>query len=91
MMTEDQRSARELIDAKRQLNEVERSASRDHLARLGGPHPVDLGASAFFLATLRNLKLVNSHLASIGYAALDPKDRQGLPPAFSPKPELVEG
>ncbi len=74
MMTEDQRSARELIDAKRQLNEIERSASRDHLARLGDANPSALGASAVFLSVLRDLKLVNSHFARIGYAVLVPED-----------------
>jgi phosphate:Na+ symporter len=75
MMTEDQRSARELIDAKRAVNDAERMASRDHLARLGGGDEAALGASSPFLSMLRDLKMVNSHLASIGYAVLEPRDR----------------
>jgi len=74
LTTEDQRSAQELVDAKRHLNEAERTAARDHLARLGGANPAVLGSSSLFLATLRDLKLVNSHLASIGYAVLGAED-----------------
>jgi phosphate:Na+ symporter len=75
MLTEDQRSARELIDAKRQLNELERTVSRDHLARLSGQDAAGLGASTSFLAVLRDLKLVNSDFAGIGYAVVDPPER----------------
>jgi phosphate:Na+ symporter len=84
MITEDQRSARELVDAKRAVNEAERAAARDHLARLGGSDAAALGASNPFLAMLRDLKLVNSHLASIGYAVMAPDERAedvpGAPP-----------
>ena len=83
MMTEDQRTARELIDAKRKVNEAERTASRDHLARLGGSDQAALGASSPFLSMLRDLKTVNSHLASIGYAVIEPIDRPtGLVPTL---------
>jgi phosphate:Na+ symporter len=74
MMTEDQRSARELVDAKRSVNEAERAASRDHLARLGGGNQAALEASSPFLLALRDLKQVNSHLASIGYAIMEPEE-----------------
>jgi phosphate:Na+ symporter len=76
MMTEEQRSARELVDAKRQINDAERAAVRDHLAHLGEADPGALEASSSFLALLRDLKLVNSHLASIGYAVIDPTERE---------------
>jgi len=76
MISEDQRSARELVDAKRAVNETERAASRDHLARLGGDTAA-LQASSPFLAMLRDLKRVNSYLASIGYAVLYPDDNSG--------------
>ncbi len=75
LMTEDTRSARELVDAKRALNDAERAASRDHLARLGGGNNDALGKSSAVLVMLRDLKLVNSHLASIGYALLEPRER----------------
>ena len=82
MMTEDQRSARELVDAKREINESGRAAVRDHLARLGGTDPAALGASSLFLSMLRDLQRVNSHLASVGYAVLDPDDSNRSHPPF---------
>ena len=72
MMTEDERTAHKLLDAKREINEFERSAARDHLARLGGGDPAALSGSSLFLLVLRDLKRVNSHLATIGYAVLSP-------------------
>jgi phosphate:Na+ symporter len=74
MMSEDPATARELVEAKRAINEAERTATREHLARLGGSNSAALEASSPFLAMLRDLKLVNSHLASIGYAVLAPED-----------------
>ena len=91
MMTEDPRSARELVDAKRMVNEAERAATRDHLARLGEGGKAALGASSPFLALLRDLKLVNSHLASIGYAVLEPQDRAGKPTADDADVAAIEG
>jgi phosphate:Na+ symporter len=70
MMTEDDRSARELLDAKREINEFERAAARGHLPRLGGAEPVAVAASTRFLSVLRDLKRVNSHVATIGYAVM---------------------
>ena len=50
MMTEDDRSARELLDAKREINEFERTAARGHLTRLRTgcarrKHPLPVGAA----------------------------------------------
>ena len=50
------------------------SPSRDHLARLGGSDEGELGRSNAVLVMLRDLKLVNSHLASIGYALIEPRE-----------------
>ena len=85
MMTEDERSARELLDAKREINELERATARDHLARLGDADPATLAASNLFLSLLRDLKRVNSHLATIGYAVMSSagpsrSDRLASPP-----------
>ena len=80
MMTENSRSARELVNAKRRLNDFERASSRNHLARLGGADFVAMRASVSFLAMLRDLKQVNSHLASIGYAIADPPDHSAPRP-----------
>ena len=70
MLTEDARSAGELRDAKRVLNDKERTAVRAHLVRLGRD-PEAQAASRQFLGLMHDLKLVNSHLASIGYSVLE--------------------
>jgi phosphate:Na+ symporter len=70
MLTEDIRSARRLLDAKRDLNDLERSATREHMARLG-PAVDDQLAGTLYLTVLRDLRRINSHLASIGYAIID--------------------
>ena len=70
-MAEDPRGARQLVEAKRQLGELERSLTRAHLARLSPSDPGALGASTLHLAALRDLKRVNSHLSAIGYAVLE--------------------
>ncbi len=89
MMTEDGRSARQLLDAKRAMNEEERVTTRAHLARLGRGDREALAASGSFLLTLRDLKLVNSHLSSIAYAVLTPSERQT--PAASVTLERMNG
>jgi phosphate:Na+ symporter len=75
-MTEDPRSARHLLDAKRQLNAIERATGRRHLARLEAQQPGGLEASTLHLAMLRDLRRVNSHLSAIAYDVLG-MDSQG--------------
>lgn len=70
-MAEDPRGARELVDAKRRLSELERAATRDHLARLDPARPDALETSSIHLAALRDLKRINSHLSAIGYTVLE--------------------
>ncbi len=70
-MAEDPRGARQLLDAKRRLSELERSLTREHLARLSPANPGALESSTLHLAALRDLKRVNSHLSAIGYAVLE--------------------
>jgi phosphate:Na+ symporter len=85
-MTEDTRSARRLLDAKRYLNAMERAAARRHLARLEADHPGGIEASTLHLAILRDLRRVNSHVAAVAYDVLgltdesvadSPEDAQG--------------
>ncbi len=70
-MAEDARGARELVDAKRRLSELERAATRDHLARLAPDRPDALETSSLHLGVLRDLKRINSHLSAIGYLVLE--------------------
>ena len=78
-MTEDPRSAQTLLDAKRQLNAIERATGRRHLNRLEVRAPGGLEASTLHLAILRDLRRVNSHVSAIAYDVLgmtDPLENQ---------------
>jgi phosphate:Na+ symporter len=70
LMTEDPRSAQRLLDAKRQLNAMERATGRRHLARLEARQPGGMEASTLYLAILRDLRRVNSHVSAIAYDVL---------------------
>lgn len=83
-MTEDPRSAQTLLDAKRQLNAIERATGRRHLNRLEARAPGGLEASTLHLAMLRDLRRVNSRVSAIAYDVLgmaDPLENQGEPPS----------
>jgi phosphate:Na+ symporter len=69
-MTADLRSAQRLLEAKRQLNAMERAAGRHHLARLETRRPGGFEASTLYLAMLRDLRRVNSHISAIAYDVL---------------------
>lgn len=69
-MTEDARSAQMLLDAKRQLNAIERAVGRRHLTRLEARAPGGLEGSTLLLAILRDLRRVNSHVSGIAYDVL---------------------
>jgi phosphate:Na+ symporter len=69
-MTEDSRSAQTLLDAKRQLNAIERATGRRHLSRLEAHSPAGLEASTLHLSILRDLRRVNSHVSAIAYDVL---------------------
>jgi phosphate:Na+ symporter len=78
-MTEDSRSAQTLLDAKRQLNAMERATGRSHLNRLEARSAGGLEASTLHLAILRDLRRVNSHVSTIAYDVLglaDPSANQ---------------
>lgn len=78
-ITEDPRSAQTLLDAKRELNAIERATSRRHLNRLEARAPGGLEASTLHLAILRDLRRVNSHVSAIAYDVLglaDPLENQ---------------
>jgi phosphate:Na+ symporter len=78
-MTEDARSAQKLLDAKRQLNAMERATGRRHLTRLESQPPGGLDASTLHLAILRDLRRVNSHIAAVAYDVLGLEDPQEAP------------
>jgi phosphate:Na+ symporter len=84
-MTSDVRSAQQLLEAKRQLNAMERAAGREHLARLETSQPGGLEASTLYLAILRDLRRLNSHISAIAYDVLGVRD------ASEPAEELETG
>jgi phosphate:Na+ symporter len=90
-MVEDPRSARHLLDAKRQLNAIDRATGRRHLARLEAQQPGGLEASTLHLAMLRDLRRVNSHVSAIAYDVLGMDSQgtadDGLAEAVEPMPE----
>ena len=75
-MTEDTRSAQCLLDAKRQLNAMERATGRRHLGRLEARQPGGMESSTLHLAILRDLRRVNSHVSAIAYDVLGVTDSQ---------------
>lgn len=77
-ITEDHRSAQSLLDAKRYLNVMERAVGRRHLSRLEGRPKEDLEASTLYLAILRDLRRVNSHLSAVAYDVLGMTDAPGI-------------
>lgn len=74
LMAEDTRGAQQLLDAKRRMSERERAAAARHLARLSPDRPDALECSTLHLGVLRDLKRINSLLASVGYTVLDQAD-----------------
>jgi phosphate:Na+ symporter len=88
-MTEDPRSAKTLLDAKRQLNAIERATGRRHLGRLEAGSPAGLEGSTLHLAILRDLRRVNSHVSAIAYDVLgwaDPLENQDESPSDAVEP-----
>ncbi len=63
-------SARQLIEEKERINQLERRCSQQHLARLRAGQLASIETSAIHLDILRDLKLINSHLASVAYPIL---------------------
>jgi phosphate:Na+ symporter len=80
-MAEDKRGAQQLLDAKRRMSERERAATQAHLARLSPERPEAFESSTLHLGALRDLKRINSHLASVGYTVLDHPDPESATPA----------
>jgi phosphate:Na+ symporter len=67
----DVRLARRLLEEKVALRELERAASENHLARLRSGRLESIETSSLHLDVIRDLKRINSHLASVAYPILD--------------------
>jgi phosphate:Na+ symporter len=70
-MTGDARAARNLVDEKVAMRDLERAATENHLARLREGRRETVETSALHLDILRDLKRIASHLAAVAYPILD--------------------
>jgi phosphate:Na+ symporter len=70
-LTGDAREARQLLNEKVRIRELEQAATESHLRRLREGRPESLETSALHLDILRDLKRIAAHVASIAYPILD--------------------
>lgn len=74
-MTGDERAARELLEEKVRIRDLERAATENHLRRLREGRVESMETSALHLDIIRDLKRIAAHLASVAYPVLD---KQGV-------------
>lgn len=67
----DSLMARKLLREKEAFRSLERTASDNHYKRLEEGRPETIETSAMHLDVIRDLKRINSHLASVAYPILD--------------------
>ncbi|WP_265517474.1 Na/Pi cotransporter family protein [Nitratireductor luteus] len=75
LVTRDAATARELVMEKDRLREVEKETSRRHFERLRQGSEQSVETSSIHLDTIRDLKQINSLLATLAYPVLE---EQGL-------------
>jgi phosphate:Na+ symporter len=71
LVSRDAATARQLVEEKDRLRDVEKANSRSHFARLREGTVKSLETSTIHLDTIRDLKQINSLLASIAYPVLE--------------------
>src|SRR5690606_6422906 len=64
-------TAQQIVEEKDRLREREKEASARHFARLRDGSPESIETSSIHLDTIRDLKQVNSLLASLAYPVLE--------------------
>lgn len=69
-ISDDPALARQLIQTKPIVRDLERSSIETHFERLGSGHTDTLITSSLHLDVLRDLKRINSHLTAIAYPVL---------------------
>jgi phosphate:Na+ symporter len=69
--TRDITLARRLLLAKQSMRAKEFEAADQHFARLRDGRPESLETSSIHLDIIRDLKRINSHLASVAYSILE--------------------
>lgn len=71
LVSRDAETARQLVLEKDRLRDMEKSSSQNHFARLRDGTVRSLETSSIHLDTIRDLKQINSLLASIAYPVLE--------------------
>jgi phosphate:Na+ symporter len=67
----DVKSARQLLDQKARIRELEAAAAESHLARLREGRSESIETSSLHLDVLRDLKRIHSHICEAAYPALE--------------------
>ena len=70
-MSGDVSVARQLVQEKRIVNDLERQVTENHLERLRQGRPESIETSALHLDMLRDLRRVHSHITALAYPILD--------------------
>ncbi len=71
LVSRDAETARQLVLEKDRLRDLEKSSSQNHFARLGEGTAKSVETSSIHLDTIRDLKQINSLLASMAYPVLE--------------------
>jgi len=71
LVSRDLETARQIVEEKDRFRDLERASSDRHFGRLSEGTPQSLETSTIHLDTLRDLKQINSLLASIAYPVLE--------------------
>jgi phosphate:Na+ symporter len=71
LVSRDAETARQLVHEKDRLRDLEKSSSQSHFARLGEGTARSVETSSIHLDTIRDLKQINSLLASMAYPVLE--------------------
>ena len=75
LVSRDPETARQLVEEKDRLRDLEKATSQSHFVRLRDGTPKSVETSSIHLDTIRDLKQINSLLASMAYPVLE---EQGL-------------
>lgn len=71
LLSRDLETARQIVEEKERLRDLERASSDRHFSRLSEGTPRSIETSTIHLDTIRDLKQINSLLASIAYPVLE--------------------
>src|SRR5258707_6986062 len=70
-ISSDVKIARQLLDEKVAIRDVERAAAESHLARLREGRIESIDSSSLHIDVLRDLKRIHSHICAVAYPIID--------------------